>query len=288
MENVVLVGIDGSGESAGAAAWALAEAEVLKWSIVFAHAVPPVGVADPEVEARYFRGAVGEAERTFGPFLAEAEARGIPAEGQVVAGRAKDVLIRLSSRAGLVVVGRRHRTGFTSRFGSVSAALTAHSSCWTAVIPETWGQDRSAADSVPVTGRGRFFGHVIAAVEAGPEAPTLLAVAAEMAQRHGVPLSAVTVGPEGTAQDRAPWLPDLLLPIRAKHPKLQCDGFTLAGTPTDEITEAARSARLLVIGTRGLSGIPGIVRGSVSQAILESTTSPILVVPSRPHTHQHS
>lgn len=288
MEDTVLVGIDGSSGSAGAAAWALAEAEALKWSIVFAHVVPPVGVADPEVEAGYFRGAVGEAERTFGPFLADAEARGIPAEGHVVAGRAKDVLIHLSARAGLVVVGRRHRTGYPSRFGSVSAALTAHSSCWTAVIPETWGQDRSAADNVPAAGRGRFFGHVIAAVEEGPEAPTLLAVAAEMAQRHDASLSAITVGPDGAAQDSAPWLPDLLLWIREKHPKLQCASFTLTGTPADKITEAARDARLLVIGSRGLSGIPGIVRGSVSQAILESTSSPVLVVPSRPSTHKHS
>ena len=287
MANTILVGIDGSRESAGAAAWALAEAEVLKWNIVFAHAVPPVDVADPQVEAGYFRGAVGEAERTFGPFLAEAEARGIPAEGQVLSGRAKDVLIRLSSRAGLVVVGRRRRTGYTSRFGSVSAALAAHSSCWTALIPETWRQDRSTAASVPVSSRGQFFGHIILGVDEGPEAWSLLAVAAEMAHRHGLPLSAITVGRDGAAQDSASWLPDLLLRIREKHPKLQCASFTLTGTPSDKITGAARGARLLVIGSRGLSGIPGIVRGSVSQAILERTSSPVLVVPSRPASHEH-
>lgn len=286
MENTVLVGIDGSRGSAGAAAWALAEAEALGWKIVFAHAVPPAGVADPEVEAGYFRGAVAEAERAFGPFLADAEARGVPAEGQVVAGRAQDVLIRLSSRAGLVVVGRRHRTGYTSRFGSVSAAVTAHASCWTAVVPESWDQDRSAADGAPASGRGKFFGHVIVGVDDGPEAPKLLAVAAEMAQRHGVPLSAVTVGRDGAAQSSVPWLSDLLLPIREKHPYLQCSSFTLAGMPADKITEAAHGARLLVIGSRGLSGLPGIVRGSVSQAILENTDAPVLVVPSRQNSHK--
>jgi nucleotide-binding universal stress UspA family protein len=52
--------------------------------------------------------------------------------------------------------------------------------------------------------------------------------------------------------------------------------------------EAARGARLLVLGSRGLSGIPGIVRGSVSQAILENTSSPVLVVPSRPPSRNHS
>ncbi|WP_240684994.1 universal stress protein [Arthrobacter nitrophenolicus] len=131
------------------------------------------------------------------------------------------------------------------------------------------------------------MGHVIVGVDEGPEAPTLIAVAAEMAQRHGAPLSAVTVGRDGAEQDGAPWLPDLLLRIREKHPQLQCAGFTLTGTPADEITEAASGARLLVIGSRGLSGISGIVRGSVSQAILEGTSSPVLVVPSRTTSDKH-
>lgn len=274
MENTVLVGVDGSRESAAAAAWALAEAEVLKWGIVFVHAVPPVDVADPQVEAGYFRGAAVEAERTFGPLLVQAETRRIPAECQVLAGRAKDVLIRESSRAGLVVVGRRHRTGYTSRFGSVSAALTAHSLCWTAVIPETWRQDQSA-DSVPASDRGQFSDHVIVGVDEGPEASSVLAVAAEMAHRHGLPLSAVTVGRDGGTQDGPPWLSDLILQVREKHPQLQCASFTLTGKPSTIINEAARGARLLVIGSRGLSGIPGIVRGSVSQTVLESTSAPI-------------
>ncbi len=287
MANTILVGIDGSTESAVAADWALAEAKSLKWSVVFVHAVSPVDVADPEVEARYFRAAFSEAERTFVPFLEDAESRGVPAESRVVAGRAKDVLIRLSSRAGLVVVGRRHRTGYASRFGSVSAALAAHSSCWTAVIPERWKRDRPALDGVRAPGTARFFGHVIVGAEEGPEAANLLAVAAELAQRHGAPLTAVTVRPDGAARDGTAWLPELLHRINEKHPQLQCAGVTLTGTPAGEVTEAASGARLLVIGSRGLSGLPGIVRGSVSQAVLESTSSPVLVVPSRPLKPEH-
>lgn len=286
MENTVLVGIDGSKGSAGAEAWALTEAEALRWKIVFAHAVPPVGVADPEIEAGYLRGAVSKAERTFGPFLTDAAGRGIPTEALVVAGRAQDVLIRLSSRAGLVVVGRRHRTGYSSRFGSVSAAVTAHSSCWAAVVPETWSQERPGADSVPASGGDKFFGHVIVGVDEAPEAPTLLAVAAEMAQRQEAPLSAVTVGGGGAPQGGAPWLSDLIRTVRSKHPHLQCATFTLKGMPANKITEAAHGARLLVIGSRRLSGIPGIVRGSVSQAILENTDAPVLVVPSRSPSHK--
>lgn len=288
MNNLVLVGVDGSSGSARAADWALAEAGARKWSVLFATVVPLAPVTDPQVEAAYFRGAARDAEQIFGPLIAQAQVQGIAAASQVIAGHASDVLVRLSARAGLGVVGRRKRTGFTSRLGSVSAALAAHSSCSTAVVPETWSQDRSAEDSVPASNRGRFSGQVVASVEAGPAAPHLLAVAAEMAQRHGVPLCAVTVCPKGAEPGRDPWLSDLLLRIRQKHPGLQCGSCTLSGTPAHEITEAARGARLLVIGTRGLSGIPGLVRGSVSQALLETTSSPVLVVPSRHPSQGHN
>ncbi|WP_309073984.1 universal stress protein [Paenarthrobacter sp.] len=288
MENTLLVGIDDSHESAVAAAWALEEAEALKWRIVLAHAVTPADVADPELEARYFRRAVGEAERMFGPFLADAAARNIPAEGRVVPGNAKDVLIQLSARAGIVVVGRRHRTGYTSRFGSVSSALAAHSSCWTAVIPETWRQDDSTPAAVADSGRSKFLGHVIVAVDEGPEASSLLAVAAEMAHSHGVPMSAFTVVPDGAGPDSVSWLPDLLRPASEKHPGLQGASYTLKGAPSAEIAEAAHGARLLVVGSRGLSGLPGILRGSVSQAVLERSFSPVLVVPSRLLSHKQS
>ena len=288
MKNLVLVGVDGSSGSAGAADWALAEAAARKWSILFATVVPLAPVTDPQVEAAYFRSAVRDAERILGPLIAQAEVHGITAASQVIAGRAGDVLVRLSAEASLGVVGRRIRSGFVSRLGSVSAAFAAHSSCSTAVIPETWSPVLSAGDSAPASDGRTLAGQVVVSVEAGPAAPHLLAVAAEMAQRDGVPLCAVTVGPNGTEQGGDPWLTDLLHRTRQEHPGLQCGSRTLSGSPAHEIAQAARGARLLVIGTRGLSGIPGIVRGSVSQAVLESTSSPVLIVPSRHPGKRHN
>lgn len=179
------------------------------------------------------------------------------------------------------MVGRRNRAGFPSRLGSVSAALAAHSSCPTAVIPATWRQGLLSADSAAVSERGRFSGQIVAAVEAGPAALSVLAVAAGMAQCHGVPLCAVTVGSDGAEREDGLWLLDLLFKIRRRHPLLPCGSCIVSGTPALGIMEAARGARLLVIGTRGVSGLPGLVRGSVSQAVLETASSPVLVVSSR-------
>lgn len=282
----MLVGVDGSSGSAGAADWALAEAAARKWGVLFVTAVQPAQVADPQVDGAYFHRAAREAELTFGPLIARAQAHGIAAASQVVMGRASDVLARLSAQAGLAVVGRRERTGLISRLGSVSAALAAHSACPTAVIPETWSH--AAEDSDPASGRGKFSGQVIASVEHGPEAAHLLAVAAKMAEQHGVPLCAITVDSHKPVPGRDSWLADLLHSIREQHPGLEAGTCVLSGTPAHEIAEAARGARLLVIGTRGLSGIPGLIRGSVSQALLEATSAPVLVVPSRHHGPKHA
>lgn len=285
MADVVIVGVDGSSGSAGAAGWALEEARSRNWSILYARVVPDAGVADPEVEAGYFRGAVRESEQIFRPLMEEAEATGVPAESQVLTGTASDVLIRLSARAGLVVVGRRHRSGYAARLGSVSAALAAHSSCCTAVIPETWVQGQAAGVADQASGGvDRFVGQVLAAVSSGQEAPPLLAVAAEMAARRGVRLCAVSVGEAG--QDSL-WLSDLLPRLRGKHPHLQCEAVLLVGAPADQIAEATRGARLLVMGTRGRSGIPGIVLGSVSQAVLKDAACPVVVVPPRLSAGKH-
>jgi nucleotide-binding universal stress UspA family protein len=97
-----------------------------------------------------------------------------------------------------------------------------------------------------------------------------------MALRHGLPLNIVTVGPE---TDPDPALTDVLARIRLEHPKLQCGAHTLSGQPVHEIAEAARQSWLLVVGTRGISGLTGMVRGSVSQALLQHASSPVLVVP---------
>lgn len=55
----------------------------------------------------------------------------------------------------------------------------------------------------------------------------------------------------------------------------------LAGDPAEAINEAAQieKCELIVMGTRGLSGLQGLALGSVSQKLLHSAGSMVLVVP---------
>ena len=64
------------------------------------------------------------------------------------------------------------------------------------------------------------------------------------------------------------------------------DGATLAadvviGTPADAIVAYAASARpdLIVMGTRGMSGLRHVVLGSVTEAVLREVACPVLAVP---------
>lgn len=137
MENVVLVGVDGSPESRGASRWALLEAGSRHWPIWFVHVFSNPTIADPSVDSAYLRTAHRDAERLFQGLETEAGHLGISSQGLAVPGRANEVLVKLSNDAALTVVGRRHHTGIGARLSSVSSALAAHSHCPTAVIPLT-------------------------------------------------------------------------------------------------------------------------------------------------------
>jgi nucleotide-binding universal stress UspA family protein len=51
------------------------------------------------------------------------------------------------------------------------------------------------------------------------------------------------------------------------------------GAPADVLTELARNADLLVVGTRGRGGFTGLLLGSVSQRCAQRAPCPVVVVP---------
>lgn len=75
-----------------------------------------------------------------------------------------------------------------------------------------------------------------------PGGANLLAVAAEMAQRHGAPLCAVTVGPDGTGQDSACRLPGFLLRDGAQCGEVSCPSGLASKHHEDEASQGAQDA----------------------------------------------
>lgn len=60
----------------------------------------------------------------------------------------------------------------------------------------------------------------------------------------------------------------------------RCEGFVETGTPAERIVARATSASadLVVMGTRGLSDLKGLLMGSVSHRVCQQTSCPCLTV----------
>lgn len=59
---------------------------------------------------------------------------------------------------------------------------------------------------------------------------------------------------------------------------------TLArGHPAQTLLDAAHGATMLIVGSRGLGGLTGLLLGSVSRHVAEHATCPVLVVHEPPH-----
>lgn len=84
-----------------------------------------------------------------------------------------------------------------------------------------------------------------------------------------------------TWQDRAERIPrEAAKALRLRHPGLEVVTGRLTGTPAEALIEAAGSAEMLVLGSRGFGGIGGVVVGSVSLAVIARAERPVVLVPS--------
>ncbi|WP_329267855.1 universal stress protein [Streptomyces sp. NBC_01451] len=66
--------------------------------------------------------------------------------------------------------------------------------------------------------------------------------------------------------------------LRSRHPGLDVTVDQVPGRPADVLTEAAKDAVLLVLGSRGLGGVGGFLVGSVGQAVVAHAEQPVVLV----------
>ena len=116
--------------------------------------------------------------------------------------------------------------------------------------------------------------------------------AAREAKLRGLPLRLVQVwepAPEPMAQapllgaeTQAHWserIPrETAEGLRLRHPGVHVDVEQIPGRPADALAGAAKDAELLVLGSRGLSGIGGFLVGSVGMAVIADTETPVVLV----------
>ncbi|MFF1292231.1 MULTISPECIES: universal stress protein [unclassified Streptomyces] len=116
--------------------------------------------------------------------------------------------------------------------------------------------------------------------------------AAREARSLGLPLKLVHVwepvpeplaqAPLGGAETQAHWterIPrEAAAGLRLRHPGLDVTTEQLSGHPADVLANAAKDAELLVLGSRGLSGIGGFMVGSVGLSVVAHSERPVVLV----------
>jgi nucleotide-binding universal stress UspA family protein len=77
-------------------------------------------------------------------------------------------------------------------------------------------------------------------------------------------------------------LSESLAGVRMRQPDLAIEARTVQGMAATVLTDASKSAALLVIGSHGRGPVAGLLIGSVSQAVLHHSHCPVAVI----HAHR--
>ncbi len=282
---LTVVGYDGSGPSKAALRWALDDARRTGVAVELVHACawPPLMPAAPMVPATSVW-PDAEALQVLRDMLDDAVAQarrthpGVTVTAALTRGPTALTLLGRAEHARLLVVGgRSHSAAAELLLGSVASAVAAHGPCPVVIV----------RDGGPVTD----VRPVVVGLDDSPCAEPTAAFAFEQAAAHGTGLRAVRawmpppdpwIGPpvdrdEITAAERQS-LHTQLAPWREKFPAVSVTEDVILGHPATVLTQAARDASLLVVGTRGRGGLARMLLGSVSRHVLQHSPVSVAVV----------
>lgn len=286
----IVVGVDGFGSSTAAVRWAAREAlsRNIPLTVVTVLApISPKGGPWPEfpVPADNEHRQQSEAREILDAAVqfAGRSAGGSPllVTGKVVLGPVVANLVDMSRHAEMMVVGCGGE-GAVSRalLGSVSSGLVHQSHCAVAVIHA----GKVPSEQAPV----------VVGIDGSPSSDLATAIAFDEASRRGVDLVALhawsDMGPiEFASVNWAPieWrnikdaeqevLSERLSGYSQRYPDVTVDKLVVYDRPGPRLVEKAGQAQLLVLGSHGRGGFPGMLLGSVCRAVVNSTQTPVII-----------
>ncbi|WP_396451187.1 universal stress protein [Actinomadura sp.] len=276
----VVAGYDGSQNGMRALDWAAGEARARGLPLTVIHVWQPYiggSTAMPMVDL----GSLAQQTLDVGVEHVRKNAPDVPVQGVLERGQPAAKLIEAGESAALIVLGPRGLGGFAGLvLGSVGAQVVAHASCPVVIA-------RGDQDQRP----GAEPGRVVVGVDGSAASRATLETAFAEAGLHGWSVHAV-VAWESVPEEELPPLADeagmrkaalarldqLMMPLRELHPEVEARGEIVIGPPREVLLDAARDARLLVVGSRGLGGFRGLLLGSVSHALVQHAPCPVAVV----------
>jgi nucleotide-binding universal stress UspA family protein len=282
----VLVCVDGSAASDAAVAWGAREAIMHKLPVTLMHAVAPVVVEwpvgqlyaeMPQWQQDDALHVIDQARKTLSVALAGAQPPEIRTE--MVYSGVVPALVEASWDAWMIVAGSQG-LGAMGRLllGSVTTGLAHYAHCPVAVI-------HSDGAAVPDASAPVLLG-----IDGSPASEAATALAFDEASRRGVGLRALHVwsdvgvfpvlgmdwrdrereGQEILAERLAGW--------QERYPDVQVERLLFCDKPSRWLLKESERAQLVVVGSRGRGGFPGMLLGSVSSAVAQSARVPVIVV----------
>lgn len=286
----VVVGIDGSGPSKAAFAWAVAAARRSgrPLHIVFSHDVPP-GIVGPDGAVAYPDLLDGDDEPRVVDAALQSAVQIAPDLNVTTSrpwGRASQHLVEASKRAWMVVVGNRGMGRVAATvLGTTSLQTVLHARCPVVVVREGQGERALSADALQVTvgvdGSRDSVAAVSFALEAAGASGSVHAV---MAWWLEVIDGVVVTTPESPQWSKLASRLDQTLAAAVgdgaqRHPDVTIRTDALRGKPAEVLHQTSQDADLLVVGSRGRGGFAGLLLGSVSQHMVTSSPCPVAVMP---------
>jgi nucleotide-binding universal stress UspA family protein len=282
----VLVCVDGSAASDAAVAWGTREAIMGGLPITLFHAVAPVLVgwpvgqlyADmPDWQKDDGQRVIDQARKALSASLGGSEPPEIRTE--LVYSSVVPALIDASKEAWMIVSGSQG-LGALGRLllGSVTTGLVHHAHCPVAVIHS---DERAAPDpGAPV----------LLGIDGSPASEAATALAFDEASHRGVELRALHVwsdvgvfavlGMDWRDREREGQeiLGERLAGWQERYPDVPVERLLFCDKPSQWLLKESEHAQLLVVGSRGRGGFPGMLLGSVSSAVAQAARVPVIVV----------
>jgi len=278
----ILVGVDAGAHAARALAWAAREAAARGLPLHLVNAIdlptrgpgaliPPEYVASGRSCSKLLLEQLAEEVSRLDPTLRiTIETSGFGAA---------ETLITLGADGDLIVTGTRGHGGFAGLLlGSVSLRTAAHAHCPTIVVRGT--QDDGGPHDEIVLGVER------------DEDPAPIRFAFESCERLGARLTVVRAWLSAPAyaghfltdepasgKEQLDDVEQLLKDVRAQHPDVRVTPRTVRGNAVPSLIDAARHARMIVIGAHRRRAPLSVGAGYVVQGLLSHSEIPVAVVP---------
>ncbi|MGW1246197.1 universal stress protein [Streptomyces sp. NPDC002535] len=279
----VTVGLDGSEESLAAVDWAARAAVLREEPLRLVHVEEWPNTT--EVPLPYARTLAERAENLLRDEAdrVRKDCPGLEVLTERARGRAAEELTAAANEAELTVLGSRGFGGFRGFFvGSVSLAVV--------------GMARRPVVLVRAEGAPEApEGGIVVGVDIHHPCEALLAFSFDEAARRGLPLRflhnwtlpasygyAAVLDPgigEELGGRLLGGLDDLLEPWRKRYAGVDVAAKAVVGSPAYQLTEASRTAQLVIVGRRNRKVPLGAHLGHVAHAVIHHSPAPVAVVP---------